>query len=112
MSGVRARLRLGAYLNVGDDEGVTALMHACAEGHAGVVAVLLKAGCSNHTDVRCSILNRTALHYSCAGGHVRCAERMIEEGDACLNLGKLGNKMNGPSHITCPCIRMYIPVPT
>ena len=41
MSGVRARLRLGAYLNVGDDEGVTALMHACAEGHAGVVAVLL-----------------------------------------------------------------------
>jgi ankyrin repeat protein len=60
-----------------DANGFNPLQHACAEGHAGVVRLLLELGAS--ADVR-NFDGETALHLAASIGYDRCAEALIAAG--------------------------------
>ncbi|MCO5575128.1 hypothetical protein L7F22_028925 [Adiantum nelumboides] len=63
-----------SIVNVGDEEGWTALHSAVSSGHLSIVEILLQAG----ADVS-SVTNggRTALHYAASKGRLKLAEVLI-----------------------------------
>lgn len=70
-------LNAGAQLEAMDENGETALVHACYAGSENCVSVLIKAGADvNGIDRPLS----SALMYSCIGGHDGCVRLLIEAG--------------------------------
>lgn len=57
--------------------GDSAALVACADGQAGCLAVLLKAGASLRA---VSSRSRTPLHEACRGKHIRCIELILQHG--------------------------------
>ncbi len=72
--------------------GEYALLLAAKNGHAGIVAQLLKAGapawCSDNS-------SRTALHYAATGGHTETVRTLLENGAASY-IGTQDNRKMSP----------------
>lgn len=86
-------LQAGADIDMTPESGETALMHAAARGHAGVVRLLLQEG----ADVsRRDNTGRTALHWALGkdarphSGCVEAARVLIEEGRAAVDARDFG----------------------
>ena len=66
-----------ALVNCCDDQGRTPLHMAAANGHAGFVRLLIRAGATpevgNHE-------GNTALHYAAANNHIKCAKMLLKSG--------------------------------
>lgn len=60
-----------------DENGFTPLQHACTEGHASIVQLLLDEGAN--PNVR-TIDGETALHLAASIGYQHCAETLIRAG--------------------------------
>lgn len=66
----------GADVNLVNERGETALMHAAWKGHAAAVGWLLEHGAS----VARTADQWTALHYAVFNGHSEIAERLLKDG--------------------------------
>jgi ankyrin repeat protein len=78
--------RLGANVNLRDAKGFTALHHAAKRGsgskynnakHCKIIHILLDAGADINTMSMC---NSTALHFSCASGHLKQSILLLRYG--------------------------------
>ena len=78
-SSLIAVLEAGAAVNAVNNAGVTALMHACNNGHDLCAHALLENGAAVDA---VDEAEWTALMYSCQNGHERCTHALLEAGAA------------------------------
>eukprot|EP00757_Euglenozoa_sp_SAG-D1_P016959 gene16959-22868_t len=68
-------LQAGADIQAKNQDGYTALMRACANGHSNVVETLLRAG----ADIQAKTQRGwTALMRACANGHSNVVEMLLQ----------------------------------
>ena len=72
-------LLAGAAVDAADQNGWTALMSACENGHEGAARLLLTAGAAVDAATQKGV---TALMAACLGGHEGAARLLLEEGAA------------------------------
>ena len=76
----KRQFSVNEYLNEKDNEGKTALHHACSRGHSGVVDVLLRHEADR--DVVDWLACTSPLHLAAKHGHVTLVQLLILYGAA------------------------------